>query len=382
MAKVAPEQQALHGRDRRPRRDPSGKTQTFHLRPVFHGFAGVLGVAIGAFFIGFPIYGLFTPGFYSDFHTRDVWLMLLIGGGALVFAWMGIRQFRNGAQVSGHELTIRNELRTYRVDAADIRAITLQPKNSQNGPYWVAQVELTGGKSIWIDNFECGPVPKPPRPDRLAAVEEVRALLGLRADDMGQPENQPQSDAEDAEAERLLAGMMADSKAPAVTVSEDGLNETQAWINHMQAMAEMTPEQEALYALNWNVSRSELSMPGQLEYDRLRQEHPAPQRELTPRARGWKHTVSEDGLNKTQAQINHIEAIIRKSLRWIDGILCLFLVIALPDSAAGETDVSLPTWLWWGIGIAGVMLALTVLAFRTNVPRRMAVRMVWHLGGH
>jgi len=24
-------------------------------------------VAIGAFFIGFPIYGLFTPGFYSDF---------------------------------------------------------------------------------------------------------------------------------------------------------------------------------------------------------------------------------------------------------------------------------------------------------------------------
>ena len=359
MAKMTPEQQALHGRHRRPPRDPPGKTHTFHLRPVFHGFVGVLGVAIGAFFIGFPIYGLFTPGFYSDFHTGDVWWMLLIGGGALVFAWMGIRQFRNGAQVSGHELTIRNELRTYRVDAADIRAITLQPKNSQNGPYWVAQVELTDGKSIWIDNFECGPVRKPPRPDRLAAVEEVRALLGLRADDMGQPENQPQPDAEDAETERLLAGMMADS-------------ETQAWINHIDAMAEMTPEQEALYALNWNVSRSELSMPGQLEYDRLRQEHPAQQRELTRRARGWKHTVSEDGLNETQARINHIEAIIRKSLGWIDGILCLFLVIAIPDPSAGETDVRLPTWLWWGIGIAGVMLALTVLAFRVNVPRRIA----------
>ncbi len=35
-------------------------------------------------------------------------------------------------------------------------------------------------------------------------------------------------------------------------------------------MAEMTPEQEALYALNWNVPRSELPMAAQLEYDRLR----------------------------------------------------------------------------------------------------------------
>jgi DivIVA domain-containing protein len=32
----------------------------------------------------------------------------------------------------------------------------------------------------------------------------------------------------------------------------------------------MAPEQEALYALHWNVPRSELSMAAQLEYDRLR----------------------------------------------------------------------------------------------------------------
>jgi hypothetical protein len=249
MAKVAPEQPALHGRHRRPRRDPPGETHTFRLRPVFHGFAGVLGVAIGAFFIGFPIYGLFTPGFYSDFHTGDVWWMLLIGGGALAFAWMGIRQFRNGVQVSGHELTIRNELRTYRVDTADIHAITLQPKNSQNGSYWVARVELISYKSIWIDNFICGPAGKPPKPNRAATVEEVRALLGVRADDMGRPENQPQPDAEGAEAERLLAGMVADSgdpdralremfrqdrKGAAVTAVEDGLDETQARINHIE----------------------------------------------------------------------------------------------------------------------------------------------------
>lgn len=32
----------------------------------------------------------------------------------------------------------------------------------------------------------------------------------------------------------------------------------------------MAPEQEALYALHWNVPRSELSIDAQLEYDRLR----------------------------------------------------------------------------------------------------------------
>jgi hypothetical protein len=107
---------------------------------------------------------------------------------ALVCAWIGIRQFRNGAQVSGHKLTIRNEIRTYTVDAADIQAITLQPKNVGERKRWVAQVELTSYKSIWIDNFDCGPAGKPSKADRAAAVEEVRALLGVRANDMGQPE--------------------------------------------------------------------------------------------------------------------------------------------------------------------------------------------------
>jgi hypothetical protein len=37
-------------------------------------------------------------------------------------------------------------------------------------------------------------------------------------------------------------------------------------------MPKMTPEQEAAYALNFNVDRSSLSMAGQLEYDRLKTE--------------------------------------------------------------------------------------------------------------
>jgi hypothetical protein len=34
-------------------------------------------------------------------------------------------------------------------------------------------------------------------------------------------------------------------------------------------MPKMTPEAEAQYALNFNVARSDLSMPGQLAYDQL-----------------------------------------------------------------------------------------------------------------
>ncbi len=315
MVKVAPEQQALHGRHRRPRRDPPGTVHTFHLRPVLHGSVGGLSVAMGAFFLGFPIYGLFTPGFYKGSSAWETAGTLLLGCGVgLVCAWIGIRQFRNGAQVSGHKLTIRNELRTYTVDAADIRAITLQPKCvGQGGTRWVARVELTAN-SIWIDNFDCGPAGKSPKPDRAAAVEEVRALLGVRADDIGQPGNQPQPGTQDAEAECLLAGIVTDSEDPD------------------RALREM-----------------------------IRQDR-----------RGTAVTASEDGLDETQARINHREAIIRKSLGGISAILWIFLLIAIPDPSAGETDVSLPAWLWWGIGIAGGMLALTVLAFRANVPRRIA----------
>ncbi|HEV2253082.1 MAG TPA: hypothetical protein VGS06_07805, partial [Streptosporangiaceae bacterium] len=73
MAKVAPEQQALQGRHRRPRRDPPGETHAFHLRPVFHGFVGVLCLAMSGVFIVWPIVGLFIPGFYNDVHAGDVW---------------------------------------------------------------------------------------------------------------------------------------------------------------------------------------------------------------------------------------------------------------------------------------------------------------------
>jgi hypothetical protein len=152
-------------------------TRTFRLRTVKHVLVGGLALAMSAFGFGLAISYPFAPGSSTAGETAET---LLIGVSlGLVFAWMGIRQFRNGVQVSGQKLTIRNEFRTSTVAAADIRAINLQPMDSPNGPYWVPRVELTSGKSIWIDNFDCGPAGRPSRPDRAAIVEEVRALLGL-----------------------------------------------------------------------------------------------------------------------------------------------------------------------------------------------------------
>src|SRR5690349_11156894 len=127
-------------------------TRTFHVRTVKHVLVGGLGVAMGALAFGAAIYYPFAPGSSSAGQMAETLLIVVSVG--LVLGWMGIRQFRNGVQVRGQKLTIRNEFRTSTVAAADIRAINLQPMDSPNGPYWVPRVELTSGKSIWIDNFD------------------------------------------------------------------------------------------------------------------------------------------------------------------------------------------------------------------------------------
>jgi len=86
--------------------------------------------------------------------------------------------------------------------------------------------------------------------------------------------------------------------------------------------------------------------------------------------------VREEELDETQVQINQLEAMIRKSLGWISAPFWLFLIIAIPDPAAGETDEHLATWVWWGAGVAGVILLLTQWARKTSLPRRMATRII------
>jgi hypothetical protein len=85
-------------------------------------------------------------------------------------------------------MTYRGYFRTRTVDASEIRAITLQPKNDGNGDRWIPRVELTGGKGFWIQGFDCGPARKPPKPHQAARLNAVRALLKVRTDEISQPE--------------------------------------------------------------------------------------------------------------------------------------------------------------------------------------------------
>ena len=99
-------------------------------------------------------------------------------------------------------------------------------------------------------------------------------------------------------------------------------------------MMGMSPEQEALYALHWNVPRSELSMTAQLEYDRLR---PAWERgevrlaseELEAARRAWEreHTAEAKALTRfTDAEKTNPR--LDRSIPWIViafGIICLIL---------------------------------------------------------
>ena len=108
----------------------------------------------------------------------------------LLFTWLGIRMVRVGVQISAEKIAIRGYFRSRTVNGSEIRAITLRPKDNGEGQLrWIPQVELTSGKSFSIASFDCGPARKPPKPDLAATIEEVRALLGVKAPDLGgQPE--------------------------------------------------------------------------------------------------------------------------------------------------------------------------------------------------
>lgn len=135
---------------------------------VLAGAAACFGVALAA-----PLSG-WSPSVGSKGGEVE-----LVGLGVLTL-WFGIRLCRVGVQVTGQKLTIRNYFRTRTVNASDIRAITLQPKEiSQGGAVWIPRVDLNDGTSIWITSFECGPAGRPPKLDRVATVDEVQKLLGI-----------------------------------------------------------------------------------------------------------------------------------------------------------------------------------------------------------
>ena len=163
--------------------DPSGTTHTFRLHRGRNRVLGIICLAIAACF---PV-GL---GAQVAAGQLTAWDVILFIGCALFFGWGGICAFRKGVHVSAGKLAIGNELGTRTFNASEIRAITLEPKAvSEVATHWVARVELTNGRKIWVEAFDGGPARRPPRPEIAGIVDEVRALLGIRADDISAPES-------------------------------------------------------------------------------------------------------------------------------------------------------------------------------------------------
>jgi hypothetical protein len=92
---------------------------------------------------------------------------------------------RVGIRITAQKIMIRGYFRTRTVEASEIRAVSLQPAAGEPGPRWLPRVELAGGKDFWIYSFDCGPAIKPPKPGKAAAIQEVRALLGVETPDAG-----------------------------------------------------------------------------------------------------------------------------------------------------------------------------------------------------
>jgi hypothetical protein len=151
----------------------------------------VMGIVVAVFGVGLVVGEVAALAYPSSKWAQgdtSAWSFIWGTALGLLIAWVGIRLVRVGVHVTGEKMTNRGYFVTRTVNASEIRAITLQPHdNGEGGLRWIPRVELTGGKSFSIASFDCGPARKPPKPEKVATIEEIRALLGVGADDVGKP---------------------------------------------------------------------------------------------------------------------------------------------------------------------------------------------------
>jgi hypothetical protein len=168
----------------------SGTTHTFYSMAGFHLFLGITVAVIGAGLLVGEAAALANPSSKWAQGGNSTWDYIGGAGLGVLLVWIGIRLLRVAVRISSEKITIRGYFVTRTVNASDIRAITLQPKDNGEGRLrWIPEVELTSGKSFSINSFDCGPARKPPKPELAATIEDIRALLGVEADDLSTPES-------------------------------------------------------------------------------------------------------------------------------------------------------------------------------------------------
>ena len=167
--------------------DRSGTIHTFRFQRGVLIFGAVMGLALAAAFFALAVAGPLS-GWSPDVGI-STWDEIWVIGVCLLCLWLGIRLLRVAVEISAGKMTIRSYFRTRTVNVGEIRAISLQSKSmGGGGNQWIPRVDLTDGRSIWINNMECGPVEGPPRSYLAASLDEIRGVLGVGADDTGQPE--------------------------------------------------------------------------------------------------------------------------------------------------------------------------------------------------
>jgi len=105
-------------------------------------------------------------------------VMVIVAILVVSLTWVGIRGVRVRVELSGERITVRNFLRTRTSRVDGIREISLKIRTGgENTRHWVPFVELTDGGGIWIEALDCGLAHLPPHADRVAALDELRALI-------------------------------------------------------------------------------------------------------------------------------------------------------------------------------------------------------------
>ena len=175
---------------RRPMNDsgPAGRRVARSTTPVTFRFGpgrGLGGLALGLI-LGIPL-AIVPITQTAVLSGASIWGKIAFIGvfavGAAGGIWLGISLFRAGVQIRGEQVVIRDSVRTRKLNASQIRDITLEPvvRPSIDGDanFWTPSFHLTDGSSIRLKIGQTTKLDRP-APERMQRiVKDIRWHLGI-----------------------------------------------------------------------------------------------------------------------------------------------------------------------------------------------------------